>query len=188
MLAGREHIISNRALRRVSLNGILKGLRLRIIRECIALAALLALWATTAYALLGPNPLPGRIPTHFDLAGNPNGWGKPEALWLLPIIGTALYLLMTLVARYPEHFNYPVVVTPANRATLQQVGLRMVGWLKAEVICLFAGIQIMTIQAARGSLGGAYPMLFMIALVVIFGTIGWHIVAMRRTVRLILPR
>jgi uncharacterized membrane protein len=158
------------------------------VRELIALAALLVLWAVTAYALLGPNPLPGRIPTHFDLAGNPNGWGKPEVLWLLPIVGAILYALMTLVARYPAHFNYPVVVTSANRATLQHLGLRMVGWLKAEVLCLFAGIQVMTIQAAKGTSGGLYPLLFVIALSVIFGTIGWHIVAMRRTVRLNLPR
>jgi len=161
---------------------------LRIVREFIALAALLVLWAVTAYALQGPNPLPDRIPTHFDLAGSPNGWGKPEALWLLPIVATFLYSLMTVVARFPAHFNYPVVVTSANRATLQHLGLRMVGWLKAEVICLFAGIQVMTIQAARGSRGGSYPMLFGVALVVIFGTIGWHTVAMRRTVRLNLPR
>lgn len=157
-------------------------------REFIALAALLVLWAVTAYALLGPNPLPGRIPTHFDLAGNPNGWGKPGVLWLLPIVGTILYALMTLVARYPAHFNYPVVVTSANRAALQHLGLRMVGWLKGEVICLFSGIQVMTIQAARGTRSGLYSMFFVIALVVVFGTIGWHIAAMRRTVRLNLPR
>lgn len=156
--------------------------------EFTALAALLVLWATTAYALLGPNPLPSRIPTHFDLAGNPNGWGKPGVLWLLPIVGAVLYALMTLVARYPAHFNYPVVVTSANRAPLQNLGLRMVGWLKAEVICLFAAIQVMTIQAARGTRSGPSPMFFAIALVVVFGTIGWHIVAMRRTLRLNLPR
>jgi hypothetical protein len=188
MLTGREAIISNRVLYRVSLNRILRGQRLRIVREFVALAALLALWAVTVYALLGPNPLPGRIPTHFDLAGNPDGWGKPEALWLLPIVGTFLYSLMTVVARFPAHFNYPVVITSANRATLQHLGLGMVGWLKAEVIFLFAGIQVSTIQAARQSRGGPYPMLFAIALVVVFGTIGWHIMAMRRTVRLNLPR
>ena len=50
---------------------------LRTFLQYAALAALLALWAITAYAVMGPHPLPARIPTHFDLAGKPNGWGQP---------------------------------------------------------------------------------------------------------------
>jgi uncharacterized membrane protein len=78
----------------------------------IAVAALAASGALTAMAIHGTPPLPARIPTHFDAAGNINGWGEPRMLWLLPIIATGVVGLMTLVSFFPQSFNYPVRVTP----------------------------------------------------------------------------
>ncbi len=153
----------------------------------VALAGLLIVWVITAIAVLGPNPLPDRIPTHFDLAGIPNGWGSPKSLWIIPAVCTCLYGLMTMTSRYPRAFNYPVRVTAANRDELQRLALDMVSWLKAEVIGIFALIQHSAIAAARGSEGTLSTFSVLIGLVVVFATIGWHIVAMRRTARLNLP-
>jgi len=153
---------------------------LRRTLEFVALAALGVLWAVTAYALLGANRLPPRIPIHFDLAGHPNGWGEPTVLLLVPAIGTVMYVLMTVVSRYPGSFNYPVRVTPANRAALQELALRMMAWLKAELLVLFAWIQHGSIEAARGSQGALSPVFILVVIAVVFSTVGWHIVAMRR--------
>ena len=151
--------------------------------EFVALAALAAVWVMSAYALLGPSRLPDRIPTHFNFSGKPDGWGSPQLLWILPGFGSILYAGMTIVTRFPEAFNYPARVTPANRAVLQGLALRMIAWLKVEVMCLFAGIQYVTIESARRG-GGALPPFSMgTAIVVVFGTIGWHVIAMRRSAR-----
>ena len=166
----------------------LSGDHLRKVLEFVALTALLMLWAITAYALLGPHPLQGRIPTHFDIAGNPNAWGAPYTLWLLPIVGTVLYGLMTLVSRYPGGFNYPVHVTPSNRDGLQWVALRMIAWLKAEVLWLFVWIQMSTINAAKENRDTLPQLTIIIALVIVFGTIGWHILEMRRVADMNLRR
>jgi hypothetical protein len=48
------------------------------------------------------------------------------------------------------------------------------------VVCLFAWIQISTIEAAWRGLGGLPPALIPVSLVAIFATVGWYIVAMRR--------
>jgi hypothetical protein len=56
----------------------------------------------------------------------------------------------------------------------------MIAWLKAEVVCLFAWIQVSTIEAARRGLGGLPPALIPVSLVAIFVTVAWYIVAMRR--------
>jgi hypothetical protein len=161
---------------------------MRRVLDLVALVALVTVWAMTAYAIFGPHPLPLRVPTHFDFMGKPDGWGSPQVLWLLPSIGVFFYALMALVSRFPGAFNYPVRVPPANRVALQHLALRMIAWLNAEVICLFAGIQYVIIKAASGSLGGFSPYFFLIALVFVFGTIGWHIVEMRQTARMSLPR
>jgi hypothetical protein len=151
--------------------------------ELIGLIALAALYGLTWSALYGPNRLPDRVPTHFDAAGNPNGWGSPSGLILMPAIATALYLLMTVVARFPESFHYPVRITPQNLARLQAVTLNMVLWLKVELACLFAVLQWAFIQSARTGNGHLFPMILPFFIVAVFGTIGWSLVALMRAAR-----
>lgn len=151
---------------------------LRVFLQYAALAALLALWAITAYAVMGPHPLPARIPTHFDLAGKPNGWGTPEMLWLFPAIATFVVGLMWLVARHPRAFNYPVRVTPAARPRLEAITLGMIGWLRLEVAALFLTIQYAIIHSAREGQNRLSPAFVPIVLLVVFGTVIWHIRAL----------
>ena len=55
--------------------------------EAVGLGALAVLFWDTYRALYGPDPLPDRIPTHFDIAGQPNGWAR------LPRFGCSLLWL-----------------------------------------------------------------------------------------------
>jgi len=140
------------------------------------------LWITYR-AINGPARLPDRIPTHFDMAGNPNGWGSPAMLLLLPVVSLGIYLLITAAAQFPSAFNYPVRVTAQNRAQLQALALAMIAWLKVEVLVTFSWIQWATIQAARHVPRSLSPALMPIALVAVFGTIAWFVVAMFRAAR-----
>lgn len=151
---------------------------MRTFLQYAALAALLALWAITAYAVMGPHPLPARIPTHFDLAGKPNGWGTPEMLWLFPAIATFVVGLMGLVARNPQAFNYPVRVTPATRTRLEAITLGMIGWLRLEIAALLLTTQYAIIHSARAGQNRLSPALVPIVLLVVFGTVVWHIRAL----------
>jgi uncharacterized membrane protein len=151
--------------------------------EAISLGALALLVWVTWSALAGPGRLPDRIPTHFDVAGNPNGWGSPAMLLLLPVVAVAIYLVMTVVSRFPSSFNCPVRVTEENRVRLQQQTLDMLAWLKAELACLFAWMQWSIIQLIQNGHGRLSPVLMPGFLIVIFGTIGWYFVAMVRTAR-----
>jgi uncharacterized membrane protein len=144
----------------------------------IALAALAGTWIVTVQALTGAHALPARIATHFDAAGNANGWGEPKMLWLFPIIATFIVALMTLVNRYPQAFNYPVRVTPATRPRLEAISLSMIAWLRAELVCLFLWIQVAIIRSARAGRSSLSPWLVPVAILVIFASIGWHIAAM----------
>ena len=151
--------------------------------EAISLGALAVLFWVTYHALHGPDPLPDRIPTHFDAAGNPNGWGSPSSLLLLPAVALAIYLSITLVSRFPSAFNYPVRVTPENHARLEALALGMVSWLKMEMVCLFTWIQWSILEDVRQGQGGLSPALLPVSIVAVFGTVGWHIVAMFRAAR-----
>jgi hypothetical protein len=149
--------------------------------QLISLIALAILLWITWQALYGPNPLTGRIPTHFGLDGQPDAWGEPKMLLLLPGMGIALFLLMTIVGRFPASFNYPVRVTPKNRERLQQIALSMIAALTAETVTLVAALQYFTIQSVRLQRNGLPSALMLASIFVIFLTMGAHIIAMRRT-------
>lgn len=151
--------------------------------EIAAFLLLLFLWVVTALAILGSNPLPARIPTHFDMAGKADGWGTPAMLWMQPAMGTVIYLLMTLVARFSSAFNFPMPVPSGARRRLEIIALQMILWLKFEVIGLFAWIQFWSIRIVRQGQGRLSPVTVPLLLVAVFGTVAWHIAAMRRAAR-----
>ncbi|MGD0890008.1 MAG: DUF1648 domain-containing protein [Terracidiphilus sp.] len=151
--------------------------------EVVGAAAVAALFWITWSALHGPEPLPDRIPTHFDISGNPNAWGPSSSLLLLPVVGLVLYLSITVVSQFPSAFNYPVRVTPENRPRLEALAIGMITWLKVELVFLFLWIQSSTIDAARHQTLGLPLLLLPVSLLAVFGTITWHIVAMRRAVK-----
>ena len=107
-------------------------------------------WLTWS-ALAGPNPLPGRIPTHFNAAGNPDGWGTPAMLLLLPLVGFALYAIITVVSRFPSAFNYPVRIRPQVRQQVESLTLNMIGWIKAETGSFPLAIMPIAALAAAGT-------------------------------------
>jgi uncharacterized membrane protein len=148
--------------------------------EALGLMALAALVWVTCTALNGASRLPDRIPTHFDAAGKPNGWGSPSMLIVMPVIALAIYLLMSVVARFPSAFNYPVRVTPENLTRLQAVTLDMLAWLKTELACMFAVLQWAIIRSARSGEGHLLSAILPVSILIIFGTVGWHIVALFR--------
>jgi uncharacterized membrane protein len=148
--------------------------------ETICLIALAAQIWITWQALVGPEKLPDRIPFHFDAAGNPNGWGSPASLILVPAMAAGFYLLLTVIVLFPSTFNYPVEVTEENRPRLQALAQDMFAWLKAEIVCFFAWLGWGLIQAARHPGQVFAPTGVLVFLLVVFSTLGWYIVAMRR--------
>jgi len=153
---------------------------MRKLLHILSLTALATLFWITYDALYGPNRLTGRIPTHFGIDGQPNAWGEPKMLLMLPAVAAFLYLAMTLAARFPGRFNYPVRVTPLNRPRLQRIALNMIAWLTAETVSLFTALQFFIVQGVRTQHNSLPPALMLIAIVVIFFTMAMHIAAMRR--------
>lgn len=128
----------------------------------------------------GPNHLPDRIPVHFDAAGNPNGWGSPSSLIFLPVLSLALFLFLTLIARLPSVFNYPVEVTEENRDTLQRLTVDLLAWMRTELVCTFALVQWMVSHLARHPEPVMFSFIFIAPLGMLLATVVWFIVAILR--------
>lgn len=158
---------------------------MRKILDLISLAILAALFLTVGLALYGAARLPARIPTHFDAAGNANGWGSPLALLFLPFIALGVYLLLTVAARFSALFNYPgwIKITDENRPRLEALTVDLLAWMKAEMVCLFAAITWIWLHAIRRPEKGFSPLWTLTVAGAILVTIACYIRAMVRAAR-----
>lgn len=154
---------------------------MRKLLEIAAIAALAVLVVLTWSALYGPGHLSGQIPTHFNSAGEPTSYGPASTLWLLPVIGTGLYILITAVSFSPSSFNFPVRVTAQNRDRLYRIAVRMVVAIKAEILILFVLLQHAILQSVRTQTNSIPLLLIPLALAVIFLTLALHIAALVRS-------
>ncbi len=93
--------------------------------------------------------LPATIPTHFNAAGEIDGWGGKHTLFMMPALGIfLLYLPMTILQRFPHIYNYMWPITEENARVQYQMARTFMIWLKVETVWLFTLISWETIQLA----------------------------------------
>ena len=133
--------------------------------ELLGWGVLLALWAWTGTSF---SNLPDTIPTHFNAAGEADGFGSKASIIGLPVIATLLYIGLTLLNRVPHIFNFPTPVTEDNALKQYTNATRMIRYLKLILVFVFAGISYQTIQQANGTGEGLGLWFLPLTLVLIF--------------------
>jgi uncharacterized membrane protein len=111
--------------------------------------------------------LPAVAPSHFDFAGKPDAWGAKMNLWVLPFVGTVVYLMLTVVGRIPHTHNFTVNVTPENAPRLYRLSRMLVAWMKAQIACTLSYISWRQVQVSMGDaqgLGWAFVPVTLIAI------------------------
>jgi uncharacterized membrane protein len=141
--------------------------------EVLALAGLLY---TAALLFTEWDQLPLRIPKHFGISGEPDGWGDKSNLSVLLLVGAGLYALLTILGFFPHLGNYPWEITVENAARQYRITRSLLAWLKMELVWLFAYIEWCTIQVAKGRANGLSPHLLLTVVLVLLGTVGFHII------------
>jgi len=116
--------------------------------------------------------LPNLIPTHFSMSGIPDGWGGKANILLLPAVGILLiYIPFFFLGRYPHIFNYICPITERNVVEQYYLARSLLGWMKAEIIWLFVGLNWLTVQTALGKIKGLGTTFTVVSLLIIFGTV-----------------
>jgi uncharacterized membrane protein len=100
--------------------------------------------------------LPARIPTHFNAAGEADGWGSPDSLWVLLLIQVlvgGLFLVIPLLGRrFPESVNIGSLklsdYTPAQRERIMPLLTDMMGYISVLFSLLFCLLLRQAIRAA----------------------------------------
>ena len=78
------------------------------------------------------NNLPETIPTHFDLSGNPNGWGPKQVLILFPIISIALTAGSLLPGTFKQHVHLPFAFQENTKPRALQIACELVSIVMLE--------------------------------------------------------
>ena len=133
--------------------------------ELLGWIMLLAIWALTISQY---STLPNTIPTHFNGAGEADGFGSKASIIGLPVIATLLFIGLTVLNRYPHIFNYPTAITQDNALRLYTLATRMLRYLKLVLVLVFGGIEFMTIQHATGEAAGLGVWFLPVTLVLVF--------------------
>ncbi len=169
-MSGMDHAESNTRVR-VPLSA------LDWLTEGIALAALLSLVAM----LISDYPdLPEKVPSHFAADGTPDGWSGRGMVLLLPAVAGVVYLLLTVLSRFPQIYNYPFRVAPGTERAHFAAARRLVIRLKAAIVLVFGYITWATIQTAHGEATGLGLWFAPVFLLLIFGAIGVYFLTARR--------
>ena len=119
--------------------------------------------------------LPNTLPTHFNGAGTPDEWGGKNFGLILPATSFILYIILTVIARFPHTYNYLYPITAENAPIQYQMARMMIAALKLETIIMFPYIEWITFQVALGQAEGLGGWFLPVTLGIIFGSIGIYI-------------
>jgi len=140
--------------------------------EIIALLALVVLIGYPTYVF---PELPQSIPKHFNYLGQADAHGAKWMLFILPVIGTGLYILFTVLNRYPHVLNYFVPITVDNAEVQYSIVIHMLRVLKAVLMLSFLYIVDGSIKLALGSADGLGTLFLPAFLIAVFGPIIYYV-------------
>jgi len=108
-----------------------------------------AMWA---FALAVYPRLPARIPTHWNLRGEADGWGGPGAAFLFPAIGIGTWLLMLVLPRIdPRRAHWEKFRDEVH--LLVNVLVLFFAWVEAVALGAALGWELDTGRAVMGGMG-----------------------------------
>ncbi len=140
--------------------------------------ALMGLAAGLLTVFLSWNGLPDKIPTHFGLAGTADAWGGKGSLFILPGMVLGMYILLSIVERFPHTYNYLCEITEQNAEVQYRNARMMIVCLKTGIVWLFGYIEWVTVQVAMGKAAGLGASFLPVFLLLMFGTVGFFIYRM----------
>lgn len=150
----------------------LKYTKFQIVIELMAILLLLSIFI---YLILAWGSLPDQIPGHYNGAGIVDRWGSKNEIWILPIMGLILYILITVISRFPAIWNVPVKITDENREYVYSNLKSMLIIVKLDMVIIFSYLVYSDINTQF--LGVWFlPLVF----IILFGNIIYYIIKVSR--------
>ena len=134
-----------------------------LIIEIAGLVAFLFMWILLFATYSG---LPDLITTPFNISGQEDVFREKSTVFNLPLCATFLFVVTTILSRFPRISSYPVVITESNAFLQYSYGARLIRCLKLTIVLFFVYIVIHTVFFT-GEYIGKYFLLLSLAIVLI---------------------
>ena len=102
--------------------------------DLVALFLIVLLWVLTIKFYIDA---PEKVPTGFDAAGNPRGWGSAAFYFLMSGMGTFYAVAMLFAAYFPQFINMPVVLKESTIVPQSALMIRCCRWLNIVGLAMF---------------------------------------------------
>ncbi|MBH0156535.1 DUF1648 domain-containing protein [Fictibacillus sp. 5RED26] len=119
--------------------------------------------------------IPDTVPTHFNAAGEPDGWGSKNNLWILIVMGAVTWLLLTVLEKFPHIYNY-FNLTEENVERQYKNARMMINVMKNEILIFFVYMTWACAEVANGTSEGLSVWVLPIFIIGITGSIAFFIV------------
>ena len=119
--------------------------------------------------------IPNTVPTHFNAAGEPDGWGSKNNLWILIVMGAVTWLLLTVLEKFPHIYNY-FNLTEENVERQYKNARMMINVMKNEILIFFVYMTWACAEVANGTSEGLSVWVLPIFIIGITGSIAFFIV------------
>ncbi len=103
------------------------------------------------FTMINYSDLADTIPTHFNASGKADGFGDKANVWILPVIGIVIYIILYTTNKYPYTYNYMLNITEENAFENYKLSTRIVRFTNLSLAILFAIIQYVSIEKGKGT-------------------------------------
>lgn len=119
------------------------------LENILDIAAIIVFIAGAAKLIMQWSSIPGTVPIHFNGAGEPDGWGSKVNLWILLVIGSMMWVLLTVLEKFPHVYNY-LFLTEENAERQYKNARLMLNVIKNEVLLFFVYMSWVSGEIANG--------------------------------------
>ncbi len=117
----------------------------------IILASLVILLLMWIHLIMEYSNLPQSVPSHFNVAGQPNDYSNKAFLWFLPILATVTYVGLIMLNRFPHLHNYMVNITEENVLRQYRFSTRVLRIVNFLCVLMFGYINYQIIIGAKNN-------------------------------------
>ncbi len=135
--------------------------------EILGISAIIVSFALPAFYF---QDLPDSFPRHFGSDGLPDAYGGKGIIWVYPIVGAILFIIIGLISNIPSMINLPFQPNPENTEISQRKYARMIRILNVGMVCILVFITHNSIQIGLGNQTQLPDYFTPISLLFFFGT------------------
>ena len=118
------------------------GSRTTVWQRIAGILSPVILAGTILFVALRWQYLPEQIPTHYNFAGEIDGYGSRWTLLIMPVIGLVTDLVVAVSSRFPQSWNAGVKITVYNRVRVYRILRDLLAEMRLGCAILFASISV----------------------------------------------